>query len=235
MSVSAHEAAVSRVDPQPIPSGEHEPEPSVSPNNPCPFLRALVAGGYIAGHVEQLSTIANTVSAASSSMPSEPPISKSAVYMIAMISNGLSPVRVAGSVRKGAQLDALRGGPLDKRGAGSRILDAMGSIDELELARLDQFAADKVDASGAVERGLGIEQLRVMMDANFARAAGKRRRIDRSLMEGEWPILLRVMGKTSVDGSYLSLTELRTLFVDRRLPLRITERLEAKAPGAVRR
>ncbi len=153
--------------------------------------------------------------------------------MIAMISNGLSPVRIAGNVRKGAQLEALRGGPLDKRGAGSRILDAAGRIDELELARLDQFAADKVDASGVVERGLGIEQLRAMMDANFARAAGQRRRIDRSLMEGEWPILLRVIGKTSVNGRYLSLTELRTLFVDRRLPLRITERLEAKVPGAV--
>ena len=228
-------AAVSCVDPQPIPSGERVPEPSVSPNNPCPFLRALVAGGYLAGHVEQLSTIADTVSAASGGTPSELPISKSAVYLIAMISNGLSPVQIAGSVRKGAELDALRGGPLDKRGAGSRILDVVGRIDELELARLDQFSADKIDASGVVERGLGIEQLRIMMDANFARAAGKRRRIDRSLMEGEWPILLRVMGKTSVDGRYLSLTELRTLFVDRRLSQRITERIEAKAPGAVRR
>jgi hypothetical protein len=34
-----------------------------------------------------------------------------------------------------------------------------------------------------------------MMDANFARAAGRRRRIDRRLMNGEWPILLQVMGK----------------------------------------
>ena len=84
------------------------------------------------------------------------------------------------------------------------------------MARLDQFAADKVDAlSGAVERGLAIEQLRTMMDANFARAAGERRRIDRRLMEGEWPIL-----------RYLSLTELRTLFVDRCLPARITQRPE---------
>jgi hypothetical protein len=47
-------------------------------------------------------------------------------------------------------------------------------------------------------------------------------------MQGEWPILLRVMGKTSVDGLYLSLDELRTLFVDRRLPPRITRRLEEK-------
>jgi len=50
-------------------------------------------------------------------------------------------------------------------------------------------------------------------------------------MQGEWPILLRVMGKTSTDGRYLSLTELRMLFVGRRLPPRITRRLE-KTPIA---
>jgi len=98
-----------------------------------------------------------------------------------MIANGLGPVRLARSVRKGAQLDALRGGRLDKRGVGARILDATGRIDENELVRLDHFAADKVDSSGMVERGLGIDQLRTMMDANFARAVGQRRRIDESL------------------------------------------------------
>jgi hypothetical protein len=84
---------------------------------------------------------------------------------------------------------------------------------------------------GVVERGLGIDQLRAMMDANFARAAGKRRRIDRALMQGEWPILLRVMGKTSAEGRYLSLTELRALFVERHLPPRITQRLAKTTRG----
>lgn len=216
---------MSGVDPEPVQSAELRPVPPVSPNNPCPFLRALVAGGRISGHVEQLSTIADTVVAAGGATPTELQLPKSKVYLIAMIANGLRPVRLARSVRKGAQLDALRGGPLDKRGVGSRILNAAGGIDENELTRLDQFAADKVDSSGMVERGLGIDQLRAMMDANFARAVGKRRRIDRALMQGEWPILLRVMGKTSSDGRYLSLTELRTLFVERRLPPRITQRL----------
>jgi len=45
-------------------------------------------------------------------------------------------------------------------------------------------------------------------------------------MEGEWPILLRMMGKTSPDGRYLDLGELRTLFVDCCLPARIIRRLE---------
>jgi hypothetical protein len=144
----------------------------VSPNNPCPFLRALVEGGHISGHVERLATIAGTVIAAGGATPSEPRIPKFKVYLIAMIANGLGPLRLARSVREGAQLDALRGGPLDKRGAGSRVLDAAGRINESELARLDQFAADKIDSSGVVERGLGIGQLRAMMDANFARAVG---------------------------------------------------------------
>jgi hypothetical protein len=46
-------------------------------------------------------------------------------------------------------------------------------------------------------------------------------------MEGEWPILLRVMGKNSTQGRYLSVIELRTLFVSMRLPQRITQRLES--------
>jgi hypothetical protein len=218
---------VSCADPNPAQLPEPGSEsPLVSPNNPCPFLRALVEGGHISGHVEQLSTIADAVVAAGGVTPGEPRIPRFKAYLIAMIANGLGPVRLARSVRKGAQLDALRGGPLDKRGVGSRILDAAGRINEKELARLDQFSVDKVDSSGVVERGLGIDQLRAMMDANFARAVGKRRRIDRALMQGEWPILLRVMGKRSTDGGYLSLTELRILFVDRRLPPRITERLE---------
>lgn len=84
---------------------------------------------------------------------------------------------------------------------GSPTLDTAGRVDEDELARLDQFAADNVDgSSGAIYRGLGIEQLRAMMDVNFERAAGIRRRIDRRSMEGEWQILLRVMGNESADG-----------------------------------
>ncbi len=82
-----------------------EPFP-VSPNNPCPFLRALVAGGHISGHIEQLSTIANTIVAAGGATAAEPQLPKSKVYLIAMIANGLGPVRIARSVRKGAQLDA---------------------------------------------------------------------------------------------------------------------------------
>ncbi|MGH7727278.1 MAG: hypothetical protein ACREM2_00590 [Vulcanimicrobiaceae bacterium] len=199
----------------------------VSPNDPCPFLRALVADGYIGDHLEPLSALTRTIATAARESPTRPQVSSIKVYLIALIANGLSPARLARSLREGVRLDELRSGPLDKRGVGSRILDVAGRIDERELERLDEFAVDKVDTSGAAERGLGAEQLRIMMDANFARSRGHRRKIDRVLMEGEWPVLLRVTGKASSDGPYLSLTDLRTLFVDRRLPPRVTERLEA--------
>ena len=37
----------------------------VSANNPCPFLRALVANGYVGGHVVPLSKLSEMIGAAS--------------------------------------------------------------------------------------------------------------------------------------------------------------------------
>ena len=50
-------------------------------------------------------------------------------------------------------------------------------------------------------------------------------------MKGEWPVLLRIMGKGEGDERYLSVAEVRTLFVERRLPERIIERLSAQGAG----
>jgi hypothetical protein len=69
------------------------------------------------------------------------------------------------------------------------------------------------------------------MDANFERAKATRRWIDRQLMNGEWPVLLNIMGKGKSKERYLSVAEVRTLFVERRLPERIAARLRAAAPG----
>ena len=63
------------------------------------------------------------------------------------------------------------------------------------------------------------------MDANFERAKGSRRAIDRLLMNGEWPVLLGIMGKGEGDGRYLSVAEVRALFAERRLPERIARGL----------
>jgi len=38
---------------------------AVSPNNPCPFLRGLVANGYVGGHIVPLPKLSGTIAAAS--------------------------------------------------------------------------------------------------------------------------------------------------------------------------
>jgi hypothetical protein len=203
--------------------------PAVSPNNPCPFLRALVANGYIDGHSEPLLHVKGVVAAARGGSALDSRVAGYATAVIAMFSNGLSPGHLFHNLKEGFSADALRGGPLDKRGSGSRILNAQGKIDLLQLSRLEEFAAQHQSADGTTELGLGAAQLKTMMDANFKRAVGARRIIDRQLMDGEWPVLLMVMGKQSTQGPYLSLAEIRTLFVDRLLPERIVTRLEAAA------
>ena len=65
-----------------------------------------------------------------------------------------------GNFTEGLAADELRGGPFDKCGAGSRILDVKGHVVEAQLARLDEFALNKTDASGVIERGLGERELR---------------------------------------------------------------------------
>jgi hypothetical protein len=205
---------------------------SVSPNNPCPFLRALVAHGLLADDTEPVATVTQVVQRVARAGEGTPELPYAAVYAIALIANGLGPASVARSARHGVGLSALRGGPLDKKGVGSGILDQHGAFDPTQFARLEQFASDKRSRDGAVELGLDLRELRRFMDANFERAAGRRRRIDRRLMDGEWPVLLRVLGKEGSDARYLSVAELRALFAERRLPERML-RQAAAGPDAV--
>ncbi|MEM7140995.1 MAG: hypothetical protein AAF548_08165 [Actinomycetota bacterium] len=105
------------------------------------------------------------------------------------------------------------------------MLDADGGVDTDELERFASFAGDYRSEDGTPERGMGEPELTSMMDANFARAAGNRRRIDRRLMNAEWPVLLDVMGKCGPDGTYLAVVEVRALVEQRQLPARVLERL----------
>lgn len=203
--------------------------PPVSSGNPCPFLRAMVASGHIDGHQEPLAHIKDVVAAARGGSALTGQAAGFASSVIALFANGFAPTQLFQNFSDGFAADQLRGGPLDKQGAGSGILDAQGQIDPAQLDRLDTFAVDRVDTAGRAERGLGAEQLKTMMDANFARAVGARRMVDRALMDGEWPVLLLVMGKPSADGPYLSVPELRTLFVQHRLPQRVMARLKGRS------
>ena len=200
----------------------------VSPNNPCPFLRAVVSEGFVGGHTVPLRTLAQTVQAASGKTGFEKAKVGIATRLVALIGNRLSPLRLLKSWWSGAALDELRNGPLDKHGVGSRILDASAHVHEDEIERLANFGKDRPDPmGGGMERGLTSGEITAYMNANFERAAGHRRAIDRKLMEGEWPVLLRIMGKGEGEARYLSVAEVRTLFTERRLPERISARLSA--------
>lgn len=158
----------------------------------------------------------------------EPVLPSAAIVGIGLVGNGLGLLALLDTATHDLGLNALRGGTLDKKGVGSRILDARGAVDAKELARLRGFATRKVDTKGSAELGLGLTELRAYMDANFERAAGRRRLIDRTLMIGEWPVLLKVMAKQGSTGRYLSLRDVEDLFTKRRLPARMTRRLRSK-------
>lgn len=200
-------------------------ENDVSPNNPCPFLRALVAQGLLPDDKASIGEVTKTIVGVAKAGDGAPDLPAAAIRAIALMANGLSPLQLTRNALGGLRLNELRGGPLDKKGAGSRMLDEKATIKRAELDRLDEFAGDQLDADGRAERGLSLDDLKRMMDANFERAAGRRRQIDRRLMDGEWPILLQVMGKQGKAGRYLSLAEVRELFVERRLPARMAKRL----------
>ena len=202
-------------------SGSHP----VSANNPCPFLRALVSSGKLADDREPLAKVAAVVAATAHAGDGRPELPRTAIFAIASVANGLGPLSLFDAQWHGLQLNALRGGPLDKKGAGSRILNARGAIDAKEVSRLRGFANEKQNDDGSSEPGLGLAELRAYMDANLARAAGRRRIIDRTLMLGEWPVLLKVMGKEGPGGRYLALQDVIDLFKDRVLPERMNKRL----------
>jgi hypothetical protein len=201
----------------------------VSERNPCPFLRALVAQGLLPDDTAPLAEVGDTIARVAKAGDGGPSLGAAAIRAIALIANGLGPGALLRNTRQGLQLNALRDGPLDKHGAGSRLLDARARFDPAEWQRLEGFASDKTATDGSTERGLDLREITRMMDANFERAAGHRRRIDRALMNGEWPILLKVMGKAGARGRYLSLAELRALVEHRRLPARMNARLVRSA------
>lgn len=198
--------------------------PSVSPGNPCPFLRALVAAGLLEDRRATIGDAADVIEAVASRGDGEPHLPGFGLRLVALLANGLSPAAVLHNGLHGVRLDALRNGPFDKQGTGSRILDAQARVDHAELARLQAFARPKRMRGGGMEAGLDAGELEAMMDANFERAAGHRRAVDRQIMKAEWLPLLQVMGKQGEDARYLSLEEVRALFAECRLPARLTMR-----------
>lgn len=204
----------------------------VSPGNPCPFLRMLVAQGLLDDRRASIGDATEVIERVAATGEGAPQLPGIAIRLIALLANGLGPASLLDNGIHGVKLNQLRDGPFDKRGAGSRILDKRARVRPAELERLREFASLKATAGGGREWGLDAAELQAMMDANYARAGATRRVVDRQLMEGEWPILLQVMGKEGRDGRYLSLREVRALFEARRLPARMARRLCTRArPG----
>lgn len=199
----------------------------VSAGNPCPFLRALVAQGLVNDAYQPVARLAKTICDISRASDGGKPLPFVLVAMIALAANGLNPIKMWRNGQHGLNLSGLRGGPLDKRGAGSQIIGVDGTPNDAQLERLEGFASLKTDHTGQTELGLDAAEIKQFMQANWERAAGRRRAIDRKLMDGEWPVLLEVLGKPGVDGRYLAVSDIRTLVVERALPHRIAERLTA--------
>ncbi|QOZ23329.1 hypothetical protein [Bradyrhizobium sp. CCBAU 51753] len=204
------------------------PAPQVSPNNPCPFLRALVAGNYVGGHIVPLPELTETIGRATGKTGWSGFVARAKIFVVAQGANGFGPVSQLRSLFRGAILDELRNGPLDKHGAGSRILDQHAVVHESEIERLASYGSDYTRPGGGVERGLSASQIKTFMAENFQRDASEHSTswtilhyYYRVLMLGEWPVLLDIMGKGEGKDRYLSVDEVRTLFVERRFPDRI--------------
>jgi hypothetical protein len=198
----------------------------VGAGNPCPFLRALVADGSLSDGVEPVTKVAGTIVEVAKRGEGAPELNPMPPQLVAMIAHGVSPLTVLHTKLHGVQLNALRNGPLDKRGAGSGFLDVNAQVNREELERLKQFASNKTSSTGATELGLSVDEITQFMDANLRRAK-QWRLVDRFLMNGEWPVLLEVMGKDGPDGRYLSVDEVVELVAERRLP----ERMRRDLPG----
>ena len=207
----------------------HEaPAAQVSPDNPCPFLRALVAGGYVGGHIVPLPKLTETIDRATGKAGLAALSAGAKIFMVAQMANGIGPFSQVRSLLQGAILDELRNGPLDKHGAGSRILDQHAVVHEDEIARLATFGKDYTSPDGSFERGLSAAEIKTFMAANFQRAKDEhppsyavQHCYYPLLMLGEWPVLLDIMGKGEGKDRYLSVAEVRTLFVEKRFPDRI--------------
>ncbi len=65
--------------------GTPDQQTLVSPNNPCPFLRALVAGGFVGGHIVPLPKLTSTIEAATGEKGLKERLAGLAIYLVALM------------------------------------------------------------------------------------------------------------------------------------------------------
>ncbi|MFW2176962.1 MULTISPECIES: hypothetical protein [unclassified Moraxella] len=213
---------------------------AVSPNNPCPFLRGLVAQGLLPNDNATPQQISDAIHHIQNGQDLDEhgerkKLPTSAIKLIASTANGLSPSQIWHNTRQGVKLDDLRGSPFDKHGVNSRILSQTGEYDEAELARFASFGSPKHDESDNqnTEIGLNEAEIKAMLDANAERAKDQKRLFDRMIMDGEFPVLLKVLGKQGRNAKgeserYLAVSDVKNLFEHRQFPERIAKRIGLK-------
>ena len=102
------------------------PTHPVSPGNACPFLRMLVAQGLLDDRRASMGDATEVIERVAATGEGAPQLPGIAVRLIALLANGLAPPTLLDNGIHGVKLNALRNGPFDKRGAGSRIHDKRG-------------------------------------------------------------------------------------------------------------
>ena len=105
--------------------GANSPIP-VSPDNPVRFcaVGSLPNFAMSMGMTSRCEKLTGAIEAASGETGLNERIAGGKVYLVALIANGLNPLRVFKSWWSGANLDELRNGPLDKSMASDHVFSA---------------------------------------------------------------------------------------------------------------
>lgn len=187
----------------------------------CPVQRALARAGRIGDRVP-VGRFASLVLPAMQATGIVALALRVALWWVGATAHGLAGAPAV--LRAGFRPRALRGGPLDKFGGGSRLLTQQGAFDPAEFARFESFARAYPSVGGGEELGWGPAELAAYLDANNARGGGGwiRRHV---IMQGEWPPLLRILGQGTGADLHMSATEVRELFEQERLPARVEARM----------
>jgi hypothetical protein len=189
---------------------------------PCPVQRALARAGHIGENVP-LGKFGELVAKAFGSEGAAAETQKMILRGIGAVANGV--LSIPRNIANGFRPHELRGGPLDKRGGGTRILSQQGKFDPAEWERFETFGKQypKEDGDGT-ELGWGSVELKTYLDANQARGKGSwwQRHV---LAQEELPALLRMMGRGEEPNRHLVAKEVKALYQDELLPARIEQRI----------
>ena len=192
------------------------PSIEVSPDNPCPFLRGLVGEGFVAGGTVPLNTLSQSIGVRAA-RPGLGSLGRGSRLADRHRSPTAPPYPK--SICSGAQLDALRSGPLDKLGAGSRILGATAWSTRTRSRALRASAglhrSGLGGASAASTPPKSPTYMRDELQARRQRRALVLPDADEVRMAGPAEDHRQGQGKDR----YLSVADVRTLFEQRNFPL----------------